>query len=108
MRTSKGGADEVARLATTHGSATWPDALRPVQRHDEGARELPIGWRPSTIAVASRQKQRCRRRHKGSLLATGAHLSSLAGQRRNRVRGAPVREVTRRIARIAPRIARIA
>ena len=44
-----------ARLATTHGSATWPDALRPVHRHNEGARELPIGWRSSTIAVALRQ-----------------------------------------------------
>src|SRR4030081_742998 len=41
-----------ARLATTHGSATWPDALRPVHRHNEGALELPIGWRSSTIAVA--------------------------------------------------------
>ena len=46
-----------ARLATTHGSATWPDALRPVHRHNEGARELPIGWRSSTIAVALRQTQ---------------------------------------------------
>jgi len=46
-----------ARLATTHGSATWPDALRPVHRHNEGARELPIGWRSSTIAVASRHGQ---------------------------------------------------
>ena len=46
-----------ARLATTHGSATWLDALRPVQRHNEGARELPIGWRSSTIAVALRQKE---------------------------------------------------
>jgi hypothetical protein len=43
-----------APLATTHGSATWPDALRPVHRHNEGARELPIGWRSSTIAVALR------------------------------------------------------
>jgi hypothetical protein len=41
-------------LATTHGSATWPDALRPVHRHNEGARELPIGWRSSTGAVALR------------------------------------------------------
>ena len=45
-----------ARLATTYGSATWLDALRPVHRHNEGARELPIGWRSSTIAVALRQK----------------------------------------------------
>jgi hypothetical protein len=44
-------------LATTHGSATWPDALRPVHRHNEGARELPIGWRSSTIAVALRQEE---------------------------------------------------
>ena len=43
-----------ARLATTHGSATWPDALRPVHRYNEGARELPIGWRSSAIAVALR------------------------------------------------------
>jgi hypothetical protein len=28
--------------------------LRPVHRHNEGARELPIGWRSSTIAVALR------------------------------------------------------
>jgi hypothetical protein len=46
-----------ARLATTHASATWPDALRPVHRHNEGARELPIGWRSNTIAVALRQAQ---------------------------------------------------
>jgi hypothetical protein len=46
-----------ARLATTHGSATWPDALRPVRRHYEGALELPIGWRSSPIAVALRQTQ---------------------------------------------------
>ena len=45
-----------ARLATTHGSATWPDALRLVHRHNEGARELPIGWRSSTIAVALRPR----------------------------------------------------
>src|ERR1700681_1758207 len=51
-----------ARLATTHGSATWPDALRPVHRHNEGALELPIGWRSSTIAVALRQKQQLRLR----------------------------------------------
>ena len=44
-------------LATTHGSATWPDALRPVHRHNEGALELPIGWRSSTIAVALRHMQ---------------------------------------------------
>ena len=51
-----------ARLATTHGSATWPDALRPVHRHNEGARELPIGWRSSTIAVALRRGCRIYRR----------------------------------------------
>jgi hypothetical protein len=50
-----------AHLATTHGSATWPDALRPVHRHNEGALELPIGWRSSTIAVALRQKEQRRR-----------------------------------------------
>ena len=50
-----------ARLATIHGSATWPDALRPVHRHNEGALELPIGWRSSTIAVALRQKEQRRR-----------------------------------------------
>ena len=53
-----------ARLATTHGSATWPDALRPVHRHNEGARELSIGWRSSTIAVALRQKEQRRRQTK--------------------------------------------
>ena len=45
-------------MATIHGSATWPDALRPVHRHNEGALELPIGWRSSTIAVALRQKEK--------------------------------------------------
>src|SRR5215211_5031416 len=29
----------------------------PVQRQNEGARELPIGWRSSTIAVALRQRR---------------------------------------------------
>jgi hypothetical protein len=29
-----------------------------VHRHNEGARELPIGWRSSTIAVALRQIRR--------------------------------------------------
>jgi hypothetical protein len=32
--------------------------LRPVHRHNEGARELPIGWRSSTIAVALRHTER--------------------------------------------------
>src|SRR3954462_12830498 len=51
-----------ARLATTHGSATWPDALRPVHRHNEGAHELPIGWRSSAIAVALRRRAAVGRR----------------------------------------------
>ena len=46
-----------ARLATTHRSATWPDALRPVHRHNAGARELPIGSRSRTIAVALRHER---------------------------------------------------
>jgi hypothetical protein len=29
-----------------------------VHRHNEGARELPIGWRSSTIAVALRHKEK--------------------------------------------------
>lgn len=38
-------------LGDDHGGATWRDALRPIHRHNEGARELPIGWRSSGIAV---------------------------------------------------------
>ena len=70
-----------ARLATTHGSATWPDALRPVQRHNEGARELPIGWRSSTIAVALRQI-----RQSGAALP-GCRSSSKAAVASRRVAG---------------------
>jgi hypothetical protein len=44
-------------LWTTNGSATWPDPLRPVHRHEVGARELPIGGSSTTVAVATRQKE---------------------------------------------------
>jgi hypothetical protein len=40
---------------TTSGSATWPDPLRPVHRHDVGVCELPIGGSSSTVAVVMRQ-----------------------------------------------------
>jgi hypothetical protein len=42
-------------LRTTNGSATWPDPLRPVHRHDVGACKLAIGGSSSTVAVATRQ-----------------------------------------------------
>jgi hypothetical protein len=44
--------------------------LRPVHRHNEGARELPIGWRSSAIAVALRQIQHYRQQAKAAVSST--------------------------------------
>jgi hypothetical protein len=42
---------------TTNGSATWPDPLHPVHRHDVGVCELTMRGSSSTVAVAMRQKE---------------------------------------------------
>jgi hypothetical protein len=48
-------------LWTRNRSAAWADPLHPVRRHDLYACELPFGGSLSTVAVAMRQKQQCRR-----------------------------------------------
>ena len=50
-------ADEVAAWRRPTEAPLGRTRLRPVHSHNEGALELPIGWRSSTIAVALRQKE---------------------------------------------------
>ena len=45
----------------THGSATVPDPLHPLHRHDVGACELPLPRELEPVAFAMRQKQQRRR-----------------------------------------------
>jgi|tagenome__1003787_1003787.scaffolds.fasta_scaffold20974625_2 hypothetical protein len=45
--------------AMTHGSATVPDPLHPLQRHDVGACELPFPRELEPVAFAMRQERNC-------------------------------------------------
>jgi hypothetical protein len=43
--------------AMTHGSATVPDALHPLHRHDVGACELPLPRELEPVPFAMRQER---------------------------------------------------
>ena len=64
----------------THGSATVPDPLHPLHRHDVGACELPLPCELEPVAFATRQIQQRDIVVNECSISREAALSSAAGR----------------------------
>ena len=90
--------EQASRLAlvvlsrwTTNRSATRPDALHPVHRHDVGCARTPIGWSSGTVAIAMRHERQC------AIDRAGCPLSRKARARRRRRLAVAVRREQKRL-----------